>query len=51
MTNSLTIDELIGKVEQWSVDRNINHASPLKQFDKLIEEHGELVRGLNKQDM
>ncbi|HDR2085016.1 TPA: MazG-like family protein, partial [Staphylococcus aureus] len=51
MTNSLTIDELIGKVEQWSVDRNINHASPLKQFDKLVEEHGELVRGLNKQDM
>lgn len=48
MTNQLI--ELTKKVEQWSIDRNLNTADPIKQFDKLVEEHGELVKGINKQD-
>jgi NTP pyrophosphatase (non-canonical NTP hydrolase) len=42
--------KLIDLVEQWSVDRNLNEANPIKQYDKLIEEYGELVKGLNKND-
>lgn len=42
--------KLIYLVEQWSIDRNINEANPIKQYDKLIEEYGELVKGLNKND-
>lgn len=42
--------ELTGKIEKWSTDRNLSTADPIKQFDKLIEEHGELVKGINKQD-
>lgn len=48
MTN--TLDRLIKQVEQWSTERNLHTANPIKQYDKLIEEHGELVKGLNKQD-
>ncbi|MFV5930776.1 MazG-like family protein [Staphylococcus lugdunensis] len=49
MTNKLK--DLTKKIEQWSIDRNLNTANPLKQFDKLVEEYGELVKGLNKQDI
>lgn len=45
-----TLLELTGKIEKWSTDRNLSTADPIKQFDKLIEEHGELVKGINKQD-
>lgn len=45
-----TLLELTNKIEKWSTDRNLSTADPIKQFDKLIEEHGELVKGINKQD-
>lgn len=48
MTN--TLDQLVEQVQQWSIDRNLNTADPMKQFDKLVEEHGELVKGINKKD-
>ncbi|MFQ3845085.1 MazG-like family protein [Staphylococcus pseudoxylosus] len=50
MTNTITVDQLINQIEQWSIERDLHIANPIKQYDKLIEEHGELVKGLNKQD-
>lgn len=38
-------------IEQWAEDRNLHTADPIKQYDKLIEEFGELMKGINKQDM
>lgn len=43
--------ELTEKIEQWAEDRNLHTADPIKQYDKLIEEFGELMKGINKQDM
>ncbi|OEL06886.1 nucleotide pyrophosphohydrolase [Staphylococcus xylosus] len=50
MTNTITVDQLIKQIEQWSIERDLHTANPIKQYDKLIEEHGELVKGLNKDD-
>lgn len=36
------------KVEQWFVDRNLHEANPVKQFEKLMEETGELFEGIAK---
>lgn len=36
------------KVEQWFVDRNLHEANPVKQFEKLMEETGELFEGITK---
>ena len=36
------------KVEQWFVDRNLHEANPVKQFEKLMEEAGELFEGVAK---
>ncbi|MDO5375705.1 MAG: MazG-like family protein [Staphylococcus rostri] len=44
------MNELIKKIEQWSIERDLHNANPMKQYDKLVEEYGELVKGLNKQD-
>lgn len=43
--------ELTKNIEQWAEDRNLHTADPIKQYDKLIEEFGELMKGINKQDM
>ena len=40
-----TLDE---KVKQWFVDRNLHKANPAKQFEKLMEESGELFEGIAK---
>ena len=40
-----TLDE---KVEQWFIDRNLHEANPVKQFEKLMEEAGELFEGVAK---
>lgn len=42
------MNELTKKIEQWAFDRNLQTAEPIKQYDKLVEEYGELVQGLNK---
>ena len=36
---------------EWAEDRNLHTADPIKQYDKLIEEFGELMKGINKHDM
>ncbi|WP_239104694.1 MazG-like family protein [Streptococcus dysgalactiae] len=36
------------KVEQWFIDRNLHEANPVKQFQKLMEETGELFEGIAK---
>lgn len=43
--------ELTKNIEQWAIDRKLHTADPIKQYDKLIEEFGELMKGINKQDM
>lgn len=43
--------ELTENIEQWAVDRKLHTADPIKQYDKLIEEFGELMKGINKNDM
>lgn len=45
------MNELVKQVEQWAIDRNLHTAQPIKQYDKLIEEFGELVQGLNKNNI
>lgn len=48
MSNLIDLTE---KIEQWAEDRNLHTANPVKQYDKLVEEFGELMKGINKQDM
>lgn len=43
--------ELTKNIEQWATDRDLHTADPIKQYDKLIEEFGELMKGINKHDM
>ena len=43
--NSIKFEE---QVEQWFVDRNLHEANPVKQFEKLMEEAGELYTGIAK---
>ncbi|MFQ3872311.1 MazG-like family protein [Staphylococcus sp. Mo2-1] len=43
--------DLTKKIEQWAEDRNLHTADPIKQYDKPVEEFGELMKGINKQDM
>lgn len=48
MSNLIDLTE---KIEHWAEDRNLHTADPIKQYDKLLEEFGELIKGINKQDM
>jgi hypothetical protein len=45
MTKTLTLHE---KVEQWFINRNLHEANTVKQFQKLMEETGELYAGIAK---
>jgi len=42
----VSFEELIGKVEKWSTDREIEKARPSMQMLKLTEEVGELAAGI-----
>lgn len=47
------MEELIKKVEQWSIERGLNTADPMKQRLKLWEEFGELCAAVarsNRED-
>ncbi|WP_215659423.1 MazG-like family protein [Secundilactobacillus kimchicus] len=44
------MNELIKKIQQWSIDRGLDQQSPDKQLIKLVEEVGELAGGRNKQN-
>lgn len=39
------MDELIKRIEIWSIDRGLNNQDSGKQVLKLVEEFGELVQG------
>lgn len=45
MTKIMTLEE---KVEEWFINRNLHEANPVKQFQKLMEETGELYAGIAK---
>ncbi|HEQ6504247.1 MazG-like family protein [Streptococcus pyogenes] len=45
MNMTKTLEE---KVEQWFIDRTLHEANPVKQFQKLMEESGELFEGIAK---
>lgn len=36
-------NDLVQKVQQWSIDRNLHTADPTKQFLKVVEEFGEMM--------
>ena len=40
-----SMDELIKRIEIWSIDRGLNNQDSGKQILKLVEEFGELVQG------
>ena len=44
------MEELIKKVEQWSIERGLNTADPSKQRLKLWEEFGELNASIARDD-
>lgn len=50
MNNLIDLQEFTGLIEQWAIDRKLHSADPVKQYDKLIEEFGELMKGINKND-
>src|SRR5699024_183930 len=45
------LDNLVGKVEQWFIDRNLHTADPNKQMLKLFEELGEVASGMARNDL
>lgn len=45
---SMNLNELTHKIEQWAIDRKLDEAQPEMQYMKLGEEVGELAEGLNK---
>ena len=44
------MEELIKKVQEWRKERNLHTSSPKPQMCVLIEEIGELAKGINKQN-
>lgn len=45
------MNDLIEKVEQWFIDRNLHVADPTKQMLKLFEELGEVASGMARNDL
>lgn len=44
------MNDLISKVEQWCIDRNLHTQDPKVQMCKTMEELGELASGICKDD-
>ena len=44
------MNELIVKIQEWAIDRNLHNADPNKQMLKLGEEFGELCAGMARSD-
>lgn len=47
----LSDKELVEKVSEWAVDRNLSTAEPKKQFLKLTEESGEIAKAYAEGDV
>jgi NTP pyrophosphatase (non-canonical NTP hydrolase) len=45
------MDELIEKIQQWVIDRNLHTQDPRLQMCKTVEELGELAKAINKNDI
>ena len=45
------IADLIGKVEEWSIDKKLNKAESSKQMLKVVEEVGEVAAALARNEM
>lgn len=48
MTNTITVDQLIKQVEQWSKDKELHNADPNRQALKVWEESGEIGAALSR---
>ena len=48
MTNTITVDQLIKQVEQWSKDKNLHNGNPDRQALKFYEEAGEVGAALSR---
>lgn len=44
----MDLNELKTKIEMWAIERGLDEAEPEKQLNKLMEEVGELAKGINK---
>lgn len=47
----MDINDLVGKVEGWSMDKKLNEAESSKQMLKVVEEVGEVAAALARNDM
>lgn len=43
--------DMTNQVEKWAADKNLIPGDPLPQVLKLVEEFGELSKGIQKRDM
>lgn len=47
----MNLNNLTANIEQWAIDRGLDEAEPEKQMLKLVEEVGEIARGLTRADL
>ena len=48
MTNTITVDQLVKQVEQWSKDKQLDKGDPNRQALKVWEESGEIGAALSR---
>ena len=48
MANTITVDQLVKQVEQWSKDKNLHNGNPDRQALKFYEEAGEVGAALSR---
>lgn len=47
----MNLNNLTVNIERWAIDRGLDEAEPEKQMLKLVEEVGEIARGLARADL
>ncbi|MGV3009321.1 MazG-like family protein [Staphylococcus epidermidis] len=48
MTNTLTLDQLVEQVQQWSIDKDLHNGNSDRQALKFYEEAGEVAAALSR---
>ena len=48
MNNTITVDQLVKQVEQWSIDKDLHNGNPDRQALKFYEEAGEVSAALSR---